>query len=204
MKNLLFFISCLMLSSVAVAQTKAQKARIQEIREKYNDVMERMQLAQEEPNMDCSFHVTTHRNKPAIGIQEYKYDVFCNDESDFNEDTGEYEESVTPLFVRVRFNVAVREYSQEYLLGSDGNPVFVYVVGPDNPYGDETGDYEDAKFEQRLYFDDKGKFVYGYSQIRHADGKVVNVKELKSGTDDIKQVLSDCRSAIDAMQKIMP
>ncbi len=166
MRKVIFTILLMAWAMGMTAQNANQKARMKEIRETYAKALELIKMGQEEIHMDCSMHITTRRNVAGIGVQDHRIDFFCEDQSD--EETGVAE--VSPYLIRAHYNVAARQFSNEYLMHDD-YPIFIYLVGDDSIISGKDVDMKDGKCEVRLYFNEDGSLCYGYSQVRYPDGK---------------------------------
>jgi len=143
----------------ASAQNKVPKALREKVSKDYAAALQSVAEGKEEPHMDCSAHVQTHRNVAGIGIQEFKTDFYCYDRTD--DETQETKIS-KPYLIRQKYNIAAREYTEEFLLDDKGQLQFYLLVGPDDPKDLETSFNENNRTEVRFYFDAKGS--YGYVQ----------------------------------------
>lgn len=189
------FIPTLLIMMLVSLASSAQKNVPKELKAKaseyYSEAMNRIALGKDEPHLDCSAHLTTHRNVAAIGIQEFKSDFYCYDMTEDDLVT----KISTPFFIRQKYNVAAREYTQEFVADEKGNLLFYLMTGPDDNYSTENMEYEDgSRFEVRIYFDGKG--AYGYSQFTYpGTGKQAKfVKEYNSASQTVKSVKEEYNS----------
>lgn len=192
MKKIIPTLFLMMLVSLAAsAQKNVPKALKTKASEYYSEAMNRIAQGQEEPHMDCSAHITTHRNVAGIGIQEFKSDFYCYDMTEDDLVT----KISTPFFIRQKYNVAAREYTQEFVADEKGNLLFYLMTGPDDYYSTENMEYEDgSRFEVRIYFDAKG--AYGYSQVTYpgTSKQTKFVKEYNAGSQMAKKVKEEFNS----------
>ena len=174
MKKAFTLIVLTFFSATLLAQTKAQKERIKEIREEMQETMQRI-----EDNKDIAEYAENRiqlemsRNLPGSGMQHYKIDMYISDYGDEEKS----EQDWRPFFFRVKYNYAARNIVHECLVNpATRKPIFMFRQLPD----------DDAVFEDRIYFNANGTFCYASeTRYENTDGKK-SVRQMKSTDDSVK------------------
>lgn len=164
--------------------------RLGEIREAYDHALHQMQLAQEEPNIDNSMHITMRRMFGGSGMQTYTVDYYCGDFSGI--ETADGVSVWSPYFIRVKFNWAARVTEKEYLLEpKTGALMFVYTRSDDNLL--EATD-DDGLYEIRKYYYPDGTYCTGSAKVTLPDGSV------KSLDSELSRQISGFDSDVDEIK----
>lgn len=201
MKRIIIISVLIICALSAIAQTPKKKEDIERARQAYADALQRIKDAEEEPHLDLSFHWQIHRNYPGSGIQHYDVDYFCSENVDSDEEMNyPVLPEISPYFIRVHYNWAARKYTKEYVLDADKHLLFYFFTGPDDPSGK---DLDGGAYETRIYFDQEGSFSSGYSQIRHADGKITRLDELTSESSVVFDELRFLAHLIEVQSNVM-
>ena len=146
MKKFLFTTTILVLALGAAASAQNDTDVVKEVRAAYAAAKEKIQQRQEEtgePRNDAV--VTLHYNVPATGPRTTV--AHCYFDLDTDEDGAHY----YPYFITLKYNVAAREFYEEYLFHPEsGRLQFVFI---------QQDTYEGTKNEERYYYDDLGKLA---------------------------------------------
>lgn len=133
------------LSLSAAAQNRASDV-VKEVRAAYAAAKEQIKLTSGEdgaPRNDVT--ATLHCMVPATGPRT---EVFhCYFELDTDEDGAHYQ----PYFITRKYNIAARNFYEEYLFHpASGRLLFAFIQGDD---------FDGGKNEERYYYDDLGKLA---------------------------------------------
>ena len=141
-----FFVIVLMLLSLGFAQAQNNTDVVKAVRAAYAAAKEKIRLAQQEDGEVRNDAVATlHYNVPATGPRTTV--AHCYFELDTDEDGAHY----YPYFITLKYNVAAREYYEEYLFHPEsGRLLFAFI---------QQDTYEGGKNEERYYYDDFGKLA---------------------------------------------
>ena len=132
------------LSMPAAAQLKNNEV-VKSVRAAYAEAKEKMKLANGELSPRNDAVATLHFNVPATGPRTTVAHVY------FDLDTDEDGAHYYPYFITLKYNVAVREYYEEYLFHPEsGRLLFAFI---------QQDTYEGTKNEERYYYDDLGKLA---------------------------------------------
>lgn len=181
MKKLYFCLFLLAGIQPAMAQTAAQKQRISEVREAYQQALRQIEMDKEQPEYtDNSLHLTMNRMVPGIGMTHTQVDMFirnCGDEERIELDWH-------PYFIREKYNVAARQFVTEFLVNAEnGHGVFIFSRRPDD---------EDVS-EYRIYFNADGSFCYATQTVLdNQDNRTVN--RVDAGHETVKELTQAFRS----------
>ncbi len=137
----MFMMLALLSASVTVAQTRAVKSRVAEIRKLYQQAKEDAKHIDDGEGPRSDMEVTANYMVPACGLTtetlHYYYEL--------QQDGEDYSPFYQPYLVTRKFNVAAREYFQEFLYDRDRRTlIFAYTC--------EVG-YDGGKNESRYYWD---------------------------------------------------
>lgn len=149
MKKQFLLISLLVLamglmSLPAAAQLKNNEV-VKSVRAAYAEAKEKMKLANGEQSPRNDAVATLHYNVPATGGRTTV--VHCYYDLDTDADGAHYH----PYFITLKYNVAVREFYEEYLFDPETDKLlFVFIQG-------DT--FEGTKNEERYYYDAAGKLA---------------------------------------------
>ena len=142
----LFFIILLALAVPAGAQDN-RPTTVLGVRQKYSDIQKFIAMMDQEEHTRSQITLYLQRNVPGIGIQ--KETVTCFYEYSRSDDENEWNFFYRPIFITVKFNVAVHQCYQEYLFDVDsGKPVFVFLQ--------QDSYLSEEKDETRYYFGPSG------------------------------------------------
>lgn len=132
---------------------------VKSVRAAYAAAKEKMKLANGEQSPRNDATATLHYNVPATGPRTTV--VHCYFDLDTDENGAHY----YPYFITLKYNVAVRNFYEEYLFDPEsGRLLFAFIQG-------DT--FEGTKNEERYYYDDLGKLasanIKGERTIEDAD-----------------------------------
>ena len=146
MRKLLSLLVLALISFGFVAQAQNNADVVKAVRAAYNAAKEQIKQTQVEfgePRNDAV--VTMHYNVPATGPRTTV--AHCYFELDTDENGAHY----YPYFITLKYNVAAREYYEEYLYHPEsGRLLFAFI---------QQDTYEGTKNEERYYYDDLGKLA---------------------------------------------
>ncbi len=188
MKRIISFVCLSFIFAVLSAQSIQN--RVAEIRQAYNEAQQMMQMAQEEPNVDNSMHITMRRMFGGSGMQIYTIDYYSGDYSEEEEYEGV--STWSPYFIRVKYNWAARVTVSEYLLDPrTSRLMFVYTRSDDNPF--ESQLLEDGNYEVRKYYYSDGTYCTGTAKRVLPDGTFYSLdselaKQYKAFETDVDEV----------------
>lgn len=150
MKKLSILFLCLLATVATQAQTSAKaKERVAEVRKLYAAAKERMaQNDREENPARSGMETTFYYMVPGAGpTKHHIHYYFGEEESDEGETTG-----FTPYFITVSYNVAARNFYEEYLIDEKTEKlIFAYFHVPE---------YDGSKSEARYYYDKNGELAH--------------------------------------------
>ncbi len=187
MKRILTICLMVFTATLAMAQTKAQNARIKEIRELYSETMKLIEMNSEDSEYtDNSLHLQMNRMLPGAGMQHYNIDMYITDCG--NDEM--LEQDWRPYFFRIKYNIAATEFIHEVIVQPNTfKPVFHYHKFPDTSDG--------TLHEYRLYYNTNGTLCYASETSQDHDDKNKKVKELKADNTDVKVYSKLCKDVID-------
>lgn len=146
MRKVLFLLVLAALSFGLSAQAQNNAEVVKSVRAAYAAAKEQIKLRQSEdgaPRNDAV--VTMHYNVPATGGRTTVAHCY------FDLDTDENGAHYYPFFITLKYNVAAREYYEEYLYHPEsGRLLFAFI---------QQDTYEGTKNEERYYYDDLGKLA---------------------------------------------
>lgn len=149
MKKFILFFSLPVLLSLAagvVASAQSETAVVKEIRTAYAAAKEQIKLTsgvEGTPRNDAT--ATIHCNVPGTGPRTEVVHWYFDLET--NEDGARYQ----PYFITRKYNVAARDFYEEYLFDAGTARLLFVFIQSDN--------FEGGKNEERYYFDAAGKIV---------------------------------------------
>ena len=168
-KQVLFvFMLFLAFSLPAMAQNKDPKmeARIQLARDKY---AEGKDLVAQNEDKETPFNYATvvrKQNWPATGQRTEETKFY------YNEIGNEEEPDLKGYALRMvcnTYNVAARNYYEEYLYDNNGRPLFYYAQY------DEINQNYSGKTELRQYYDEAGEVIHTIYKTSDKDGKMQKI-----------------------------
>lgn len=146
MNKRFFFAALLLLFIGASVQAQNNADVVKSVRAAYNAAKEKIKLTQSEggaPRNDAV--VTMHYNVPGTGPRTTVAHCY------FELDDDEYGAHYYPYFITLKYNIAAREFYEEYLFHPEsGRLLFAFI---------QSDTYEGTKNEERYYYDDLGKLA---------------------------------------------
>lgn len=170
MKKLLLlpaFLSVLMVFISLPLEGQTSKEKVNAIRKAYAEAVER--TTYDEPLARTEMGVTVHRNVPGIGLQNKKIEFIGSTHEDAEND---YMTVYDVRLVRVSYNVAARNFYEEYLYGDKGEPLFYFCRY--EGYFAETI----TKEEKRYYYDNNSLCNYSYKANDAETGLLLSEKNM--------------------------
>ena len=170
------------LAMPAMAQNKNKKVedRILLAREKYADG-----LALIEANAPDTYplnytSVVRRQNWAAVGEREDKMDFYYHEIED---EEDPYPVGYTLRMVRRTYNVAARDFLEEYLFDDNEKPLFFFTH-----FTEMLNSVEDSfEFEVRYYYDENGNVIRSIFKMMDKNGKMKEITE-KSHPEVVKEL----------------
>lgn len=150
---------CLLAAMPAQGQNSSD--RVKEIRQAYAEAQEMTKI--DEPLARTEMTVKLSRNVPGIGLQNKKIEYFGSTHED-----EDYNMVYDVRLIRISYNVAARNYYEEYLYGDNGEPLFFFCK-----YDGYSADI-DTKEEKRYYFEDRCLCQYNYKAFSSETDKALS------------------------------
>ena len=145
MRKILFLTAAFVLLLCASAQAQNNSDVVKAVRAAYSGVKEKIKRDAEDAQSRGDAVVTMHYNVPATGPRTTV--AHCYFDMDTNEDGAHY----YPYFITLKYNVAAREYYEEYLFDPESGTLRFAFIQQDT--------YEGTKNEERYYYDELGKLA---------------------------------------------
>lgn len=120
-----FIISLLVCLSLSTFTANTQN--INTIKEKYYEVKQSIALQSKEVNCQNNGKISFTHNVPGIGPQTFHCTFFF---TPYQYDDEGFIKPHNLQFVQCTFNIAARDYYEEYLYDENGNLIFAYGKGP--------------------------------------------------------------------------
>ena len=171
MKKFLFTATILFLALGAAASAQNDAGVVKRVRAAYAAAKEKISLADGDLSPRNDAVVTLHYNVPATGPRTTV--AHCYFDLDTDEDGAHY----YPYFITLKYNVAAREYYEEYLFHPEsGRLQFVFI---------QQDTYEGTKNEERYYYDDLGKLA----AVNITGERTVEDAALVSHAEDLRMII---------------
>lgn len=145
MRKILFLTFAFVLVLCASAQAQNDSEVIKAVRVAYAAAKEKIKQDGEDAQSRGDAVVTMHYNVPATGPRTTV--AHCFFDLDTDEDGAHY----YPYFITLKYNVAAREYYEEYLFSPESGKLCFAFIQQDT--------YGGTKNEERYYYDDLGKLA---------------------------------------------
>ena len=170
MKNHLSAAVLLFLALGFAARVQAQDV-VKEVRAAYSAAKEKIKLADGEfaPRNDAM--ATLYFNVPATGPRTVV--AHCYFDLDTDEDGAHY----YPYFITLKYNVAARDFYEEYLFDPESGRLQFVFIQQDN--------FEGTKNEERYYYDDLGKLA----AVNITGERTVDDAALVSHAEDLRMII---------------
>ena len=184
MKRLTFIILALLLGFAmpVLAQSKTKKVddRIQLAREKY---AEGLSLIQANAGEEYPLNFTTvvrEQNWAAIGPKTEKMQFYYNEIED---EEDPYPVGYALRMVRYTYNIAARNFLEEYLFDDNGKPLFFFTH-----FEEMLNSVDDSfEFEVRYYYDENGNVIRSIFKMMDKNGKMKEITT-KSHPEVVKEL----------------
>ena len=171
MKKLLFAVSVFLFALCASALAQDNPDVVKEVRASYAAAKEKIKLADGEESPRNDAVATLHYNVPGTGPRTVV--AHCYFDLDTDEDGAHY----YPYFITLKYNVAAREFYEEYLFYPEaGRLQFVFI---------QQDTYEGTKNEERYYYDDLGKLA----SVNIKGERTVDDATLVSHAEDLRMLI---------------
>lgn len=171
MKKFLFTATILFLALGVAASAQNNPDVVKEVRAAYAAAKEKISLADGDRSPRNDAVVTLHYNVPATGPRTTVAHCY------FDLDTDENGAHYYPYFITLKYNVAPREYYEEYLFHPEsGRLQFVFI---------QQDTYEGTKNEERYYYDDLGKLA----AVNITGERTVEDAMLVSHAEDLRMII---------------
>jgi hypothetical protein len=176
---LMALLMCLSLPILAQNNKKVDD-RIQLAREKYADGLSLIQAnAGEEYPLNFTT-VVRQQNRPAIGPKTEKMQFYYNEIED---EEDPYPAGYALRMVRYTYNIARRQYLEEYIFDDNGKPLFFFTH-----FEEMLNSVEDSfEFEVRYYYDENGKIIRSIFKMMDKNGKMKEITK-KSHPEVVKEL----------------
>ena len=168
----MFSTTILFLALGAIASAQNDADVVKSVRAAYAAAKEKIQQRQQEmgePRNDAV--ATLHYNVPATGPRTTV--AHCYFDLDTDEDGAHY----YPYFITLKYNVAAREYYEEYLFHPESGRLQFVLIQQDT--------YDGTKNEERYYYDDLGKLA----SVNIKGERTVEDAALVSHAEDLRAVI---------------
>ena len=171
MKKFLFIATIFFLALGVAALAQNNPDVVKEVRAAYAAAKEKISLADGDRSPRNDAVVTLHYNVPATGPRTTVAHCY------FDLDTDENGAHYYPYFITLKYNVAAREYYEEYLFHPEsGRLQFVFI---------QQDTYEGTKNEERYYYDDLGKLA----AVNITGERTVEDAMLVSHAEDLRMII---------------
>ena len=163
-----------------LAQNKKVEERVQLAREKYADGLSLIQAnAGEEYPLNFTT-VVRQQNWPAIGPKTEKMQFYYNEIED---EEDPYPAGYALRMVRYTYNIAPRQYLEEYIFDDNGKPLFFFTH-----FEEMLNSVEDSfEFEVRYYYDENGNIIRSIFKMMDKNGKMKEITT-KSHPEVVKEL----------------
>ena len=168
-KHTIIALMLLMGLAMPVLAQNNEKERVQLARDRYAESLEHIATIREYEKDDIpAINYTTivrKQNWPGSGMMTDKLEFFYNEIEDEFEP---YPVGYSLLIIRRTYNIAAKEYFEEYVYDEDANPLFWYAI-----YGYKNNDNTYAsKTELRGYFYADGTLARTISKVLDDNGEM--------------------------------
>ena len=171
MKKFLFAVSVLFFALCVSAPAQGGTDVVKEVRAAYAAAKEKISLADGERSPRNDAVVTLHYNVPGTGPRTVT--AHCYFELDTDEDGAHY----YPFFITLKYNVAAREFYEEYLFHPEaGRLQFVFI---------QQDTFDGTKNEERYYYDDLGKLA----SVNVKGERTVEDAALVNHAEDLRMII---------------
>ena len=171
MKKFLFIATIFFLALGVAALAQNNPDVVKEVRAAYAAAKEKISLADGDRSPRNDAVVTLQYNVPATGPRTTVAHCY------FDLDTDENGAHYYPYFITLKYNVAAREYYEEYLFHPEsGRLQFVFI---------QQDTYEGTKNEERYYYDDLGKLA----AVNITGERTVEDAMLVSHAEDLRMII---------------
>ena len=172
MKKQIIIIMSLFMGFVmpALAQNKNNKTedRIQLAREKYADGLALISANAEDEYPLNYATVVRNQNWAAIGEKVEKMNFYYHE---IEEDEEPYPVGYTLRMVRYTYNIAARDYLEEYIFDDNEKPLFFFTHFVEIL---NSIDYS-TEFEVRYYYDENGNVIRSIYKLKDENGKMKEI-----------------------------
>jgi hypothetical protein len=198
MKKQIIIIMALLVGFVmpTMAQSKNQKVedRIQLAREKYADGLALISANGEDEYPLNYTTVVRRQNWAAIGEKVEKMDFYYHE---IEEEENPYPVGYTLRMVRYAYNIAARDYLEEYIFDDNEKPLFFFTHFVEIL---NSADYS-TEFEVRYYYDENGKVIRSIFKLMDENGKMKEITS-KSHPEVVKELDEITSPSFDYVKKI--
>lgn len=171
------------LAMPAMAQNKNKKVedRILLAREKYADGLALIAANTIDDWSSLNYtSVVRHQNWAAVGEREDKMDFYYHEIED---EEDPYPVGYALRMVRRTYNVAARNFLEEYLFDDNEKPLFFFTH-----FTEMLNSVEDSfEFEVRYYYDENGNVIRSIFKMMDKNGKMKEITE-KSHPEVVKEL----------------
>jgi len=181
-KHLMIFFVLLGLSLPMMGQNndKIVEARVALAREKYAEGL--ALIAANAPDMYPHNYtsVVRHQNWAAVGERADKMDFYYNE---IGNDEEPYPEGYALRLVHRTYNVAARDFLEEYLFDDNEKPLFFFTH-----FTEMLDSVDDSfEFEVRYYYDENGNVIRSIFKMMDQNGKMKEITS-KSHPEVVKEL----------------
>ena len=166
----------------ALAQNNDQRVegRVLLAREKYADGLALI-AANAPDNYPLNYtSVVRHQNWAAVGERADKMDFYYHEIED---EEDPYPIGYALRMVRRTYNVAARDFLEEYLFDDNGKPLFFFTH-----FTEMLNSVDDSfEFEVRYYYDENGEVIRSIYKLMDKNGKMKEITS-KSNPEVVKEL----------------